>query len=237
MTDPNDLLTLVRGYSGESPEFDLDAIIRGGERRRHHRQVINGAAATTTAAGVAVAVLVASALHGSGADHHTAVAVSRPTHTASVKPRTSTTGRVKAPVPKALSVKLVAYTGKQLAGYTVARVPDGWFLGGVNAFTLTVNPPGDTNTDPAYFIDKLVVSLQPNADLPADGLHVSVNGHPGVINGLGGTQYGPTMVFEDGAGHTVDLEVPLILGWTTAAPLITFAEGIQVTGAARASVG
>jgi hypothetical protein len=43
------------------------------------------------------------------------------------------------------SIRLVAYHGEQLEGFTVDRIPDGWYLQGSNAFALTIAPDGDTS--------------------------------------------------------------------------------------------
>lgn len=58
------------------------------------------------------------------------------------------------------AVRLIAYTGTQLAGFTVDRVPEGWRLSGSTQYALTINAQGDSNNDPDVFEDKLRVLLQ-----------------------------------------------------------------------------
>jgi hypothetical protein len=204
--------------------------------RVHHRVRVRRRrrGALVSAALVVAAVAVAgSQLHGTGTTHRPPVADLHSSRHVVVQPHG---GKPVRPF-HAPGIKLVAYTGKQLSGFTVDKIPAGWVLGGVNAFVLTIDPAGDPNTNPAQFVGKLVVSLQANADFPRHGIRVTVNGQEGMINGLGSTKYGPAMTFNDSAGHTIDIETPLALGWTTVAPIVSFAEGIHVSADAMASVG
>jgi len=123
-------------------------------------------------------------------------------------------------------VRLIAYTGKQLAGFTVDRVPEGWHLSGSTQYALTINPQDDPNNNPDVFEGKLTVLLQSQdaSGLPA-GQAVSVNGQPGVVTDDGGQ----ALTYNDGKGHTVVVQAPDRLAWSSA-QLVSFAEGVHVTG-------
>jgi hypothetical protein len=131
-------------------------------------------------------------------------------------------------------VRLVAYHGDQPEGFTVAQVPEGWFLQGTNAFSLTVAPKGDT-TSPDAFEGKLVVMLLSSSApqrLP-EGDPVSVGGQDGVV------AHGPAdvLTYKDDAGHFVQVQAwRSALHWTND-QLVSFAEGVQVTADAQPGVG
>jgi hypothetical protein len=133
------------------------------------------------------------------------------------------------------SVRLVAYDGEQLDGFTVDQVPEGWYLQGSNAFSLTIAPQGDT-TSPDDFVGKLAVMLLSSSapqKLP-EGDPVKVGDNDGVVTP------GPpadTLTYEDGAGHFVQIQAwTAPLGWTNE-QLASFAEGVQVTSQAQPGVG
>jgi hypothetical protein len=132
------------------------------------------------------------------------------------------------------SVRLVAYHGAQLQGFTVNRIPDGWYLQGSNAYRLTVAPQGDTSS-PDAFEGKLVVMLLSSSarqQLPK-GQPVKVGDHDGVVS----RGDADVLTFQDDAGHFVQIEAwHRALGWSTN-QLIRFAEGVHVTSDARAGVG
>jgi hypothetical protein len=134
-----------------------------------------------------------------------------------------------------IPVRLVAYDGDQLDGFIVDQVPQGWFLQGSNAFSLTIAPQGDT-TSPDGFVGKLVVMLL-SSDAPQElpnGEPVKVGEYDGVVTP------GPpadTLYYEDDAGHFVQIQAwRATLGWTNE-QLASFAEGVQVTSDAQAGVG
>jgi hypothetical protein len=132
-------------------------------------------------------------------------------------------------------VRLVAYQGEQLDGFTVDQVPEGRYLQGSNAFSLTIAPQGDT-TSPDDFVGKLVVMLLSSSapqKLPP-GEPVKVGDNDGVVTP------GPpadTLTYEDDAGHFVQIQAwTAPLGWTNE-QLASFAEGVQVTSHAQPGVG
>lgn len=133
-------------------------------------------------------------------------------------------------------VQLVAYGGKQVDGFIVNRVPEGWYLQGSSAFALTIAPEGTTNTHPSNFVGKLVVFLlsrDAKQELP-EGEPVEVSGNKGVVTNTGSDV--TTLSYEDGDGHFVQIQYPEVLGWTND-QLVSFAEGVQVTAEAKQGRG
>ncbi|SEL29526.1 hypothetical protein [Rhodococcus maanshanensis] len=128
------------------------------------------------------------------------------------------------------TVRLVAYTGDQPAGYTISRVPEGFVLQGSSPSFLTLARQGD-NTPANYFVDKILVSLE-SAAPSLEGGAVSVHGAPAVINVDEGTR---TLHYTDGA-HSLLLQAWSGIGLTDA-QLVDLAEGVTVTPDAVAPVG
>jgi hypothetical protein len=129
----------------------------------------------------------------------------------------------------------VAYTGKQLAGFTVDAVPAGWHLSTSTQFALLIDPAGDKDNDPDTFVGKLAVLTQSSDvhGLPK-GTAVTVNGQPGSVTDQG--KYGLSLTYNDPSGFGVVIQAPAQLNWTDA-QLVTFAEGVHVTGNAVHSHG
>jgi hypothetical protein len=107
-----------------------------------------------------------------------------------------TGGPVTSPTTPAVAsaVQLVAYTGEQVKGFTVDKVPDGWFVQGRESFELVIAPkavqnPGpdvDPSKDPIYdprdYRGKIAVFLQSKDEGgPRDGKDVKVGDSAGVL--------------------------------------------------------
>ncbi|MPZ60121.1 MAG: hypothetical protein GEU93_02260 [Propionibacteriales bacterium] len=135
----------------------------------------------------------------------------------------------------ATGVRLVAYTGKQPDGFIVDRVPEGWFIQGSRAYSLTIAPEGDTS-HPDGFVGKLVVMLLSRTgpqELPKNGEPVKVGDQDGVVVHQDASD---TLTYRDGEGHIVQVQAWKTLGWTNDR-LAGFAEGVQVTAHAKQGVG
>lgn len=94
----------------------------------------------------------------------------------------------------ASAVQLVAYKGEQAKGFTVDKVPDGWFVQGRESYNLVIAPkavqnPGpdvdpskDPMYDPADYSGKIAVFLQSkDEDGPREGKEVKVGDKAGVL--------------------------------------------------------
>jgi len=136
--------------------------------------------------------------------------------------------------PAGAPLRLVDYTGAQPAGFTVATVPSGFVVQGVNSGSLDITRPDDTSSLDS-FVGKIVVMLQSkDAHFRQVGTRVSVHGHPGYIHQERG---GATMLeYVDGRGNDV-----VVQAWDdlklTDQQLVQLAEGVTVTSAAQAPVG
>ncbi|HEY2271514.1 MAG TPA: hypothetical protein VGH30_01965 [Jatrophihabitantaceae bacterium] len=129
-------------------------------------------------------------------------------------------------------IRLVAYHGEQLPGFTVAEVPDGYVLQGATDYVLDIAKPGDNSSLDA-FTGKLVVMLQSrDAKFDTNGTPVTVNGHQGYLR-----SGAPATVLEYTDG-THDI---VVQDWQditlTDDQLVQFASGITVTSAAHAGLG
>jgi len=230
MSDITDLFNRV-APSGEGPTAEtVDADLARGRAalvRVHRQRTIRRSmlASGSLAAGVVV-VLVATQLSGSSPAHHPSVGGKAPivAH-----------GGGKTVHRKAPSIKLVAYNGKQLDGFTVDRVPDGWHLSTSTQFALLIDPAGDKDNDPNAFEGKLAV-LTSSSDEHGlgKGDDVTVNGQPGVVSDQG--KYGVMLRYNDTNGFGVDIQAPAELNWTDN-QIVSFAEGVHVTGNAVHSRG
>jgi hypothetical protein len=196
------------GVSDEHPapaDIVRSDLLRGraAQRRRRFRRGVTGLGAT---AAVAVAAVAFTAAQPAPAP---------------------------APGPASTGLNLVAYTGTQLPGFTVGKVPEGFVLQGSNSYSLDIAQPGDKTPLQAYE-GKLVVLLQSKdqGPLPA-GKAVEVNGRPGTIS-----KFDPTaaqLFYSDGS-HKIVIQAATKLGLTDE-ELVEFATSVTVTAKAQAGVG
>jgi len=151
-------------------------------------------------------------------------------------------GQVGGTAPAA-RVQLVSYTGEQPKGFKINTVPDGWQVISDDESSFVVAPPGQDVRPPkpgnAFSVgDRIAVSLQGLTRLD-DNQHVSrvdINGQEGQL-GFAGESGGKLsdirwLIFPDGAGHRVLVQVPSSVRLTDD-QIVRFARGIAVTGEAR----
>ncbi|SNY62177.1 hypothetical protein [Paractinoplanes atraurantiacus] len=95
----------------------------------------------------------------------------------------------------AAKVQLVAYKGEQPKGFTVDKVPSGWFIQNDDNYSLVfapekaknpgpdVNPSADPLYDPNSFVDKIVVMLESKdqSGPSRDGKKVKVGDQEGLL--------------------------------------------------------
>jgi hypothetical protein len=236
MSDITELFKQIAPSADAPPSAEtVDADLARGRQallRDHRRRTIRRSmAATATVAAAAVVAVVVSQIAGSSGTTHPQNAA--PSHHAARPGSTQPT--VVKTHHKATSIKLVSYKGKQLAGFTVDKVPDGWFLSTSTQFALLIDPNGDKDNDPDAFVGKLAVLTQSSDvhHLPK-GTAVTVNGQPGVVTDQG--KYGLSLTYNDAGGFGVVIQAPAPLHWTNQ-QLVSFAEGVHVTSNAVASRG
>jgi hypothetical protein len=237
MSDITELFKRVAPPADAEPAAEtIDGDVRRGRvalTRDHRRRTIRRSmTATTTVAAAAVVIVVATQLGGSSPSHHNQTIA---TKTPATHPRAHHSTAVKARPHRSTPIKLVAYTGKQLQGFTVDKVPTGWFLSTSTQYALLIDPQGDTDNNPNAFVGKLAVLTQSKDvhSLPS-GTPVTVNGQPGVVTDQG--KYGLSLTYNDPSGFGVVIQAPPQLNWTDA-QLVSFAEGVHVTSHALQSSG
>jgi hypothetical protein len=224
MSDITEIFRKVAPDLSDPTSDEVDADLARGHRAARQadrqRRIKRSMITATSVAAAAVLVVVGAQLHGNGS--------SKPPATAAKQPAATKVHH------QATAIKLVAYHGAQLHGFTVSSIPQGWFLSTSTTTALLIDPNGSKDNDPDAFKGKLAVLLasQDEASFPANGDHVTVNGKPGVIWDDGGVQLGYT----DAAGHHIIVQPPASLHWSDA-QLVSFAEGVHVTNDAVAGRG
>lgn len=217
--------SLLRTALGEEPPLGFgaaDVIARARATRRRRRGLVSAAA--VAALGVAAIGLLPYAFaSGSNSRAPQALSHNAVTHTASTATKQHTSSTASA-------LQLVAYRGKQLPGYTIKEVPQGYVLQGVSDSVLDVARYGD-HSSLNYFGGKLVVMLNDYPG-PADGAPVSVNGHPGKIDDTDGVQ---VLTYSDGT-YNVDVQAGSNIH-ISRDQLVQFAEGITVLPTAQVGHG
>lgn len=206
MRELTDELARLSALPGSVPsEATVQADLRRGRAALNRRRVLRGAAA-----GVALTATLATAASLTFAT------------------RSGSSGHQQSPQ----RVRLVAYQGEQLPGFTVSEVPEGYVLQGATAYSLDIAQPND-HTSLDALEGKLVVMLQSrSAHTDTSGTRVTVNGHPGYL------REGPPATVLEYTDGTHDI---LVQDWQnvglTDDQLVQFASGVTVTSAAQAGVG
>lgn len=232
MSDITDLFTRTASTTDGKPSVDVvEADLARGQlalRRDHRRRTVRRsmAATSTVAAAAVVAVIVAQT---TGSSHPASTNAGQHIKTSTVAPV-----YVGPPVHTIHRIKLVAYHGKQLNGFTVDEIPAGWHLSTSTQYALLITKDGSHDNDPDAFVGKLAV-LTSSIDEHglAHGDSVTVNGQPGKVDVQGDTQL---LRYNSTDGFGVDIQAPTTLHWTDA-QIVAFAEGVHVTGNAVHSEG
>lgn len=154
------------------------------------------------------------------------------------------------------AIDLVTYTGKQVPGYAVQSVPEGWEIQGGSNTVLTLAPKNFSDQDINTWTGKIAVMLQSedasdegseitDEELKSWGMQrkdvehtdskITVNGKAGSVSRSDPAATDPMVVvrFPDAKGHDVIAQGPLTLDWDDTR-WTKFAEGITVlTNAAQ----
>jgi hypothetical protein len=236
MHELTDRLESLGQRQAPSPEqATVDADLRRGRVALGRRRRRQGAAGIAAVAALAIVGVSVAATTGGGGTRRASNGTASSTLPTNSRAGTHNTlaGRHNTHTgTHVASVRLVAYKGTQLAGFTVAKVPAGYVLQGAQPTTLDIAQPGN-HTSIDSFVDKVVVSLQStDATTPTTGKHVKVNGEPGIITDSDGVH---TLWYTDGS-HEVQVQA-----WSnihlTDDQLVTFAEGVTVTSAVQPTHG
>jgi hypothetical protein len=200
MTELHDRLALIAGPAPEPTADQADADLARGRRALRRRRTIQRLGASA----FAVAALTAAVAYGttSTADHST-------------------------PAP-AVAAHLVAYQGKQPAGFTIDKVPDGWEVQGVDASVLTIAPKDAADKNMDAFVGKIAIMLQSADDHSTPtGTKVTVDGKPGVINPGQGTEHGQNLWVKQPNGIWLLVQIWDASGWSQES-IVEFGAGIHV---------
>jgi len=152
------------------------------------------------------------------------------------------------PAVAAAATKLVAYTGKQPKGFSLDKVPDGWFVQADDTYSIvlasksvTGQPKADPSRnplqDPGSFVGKIAVMLQ-SKDQKAvpDGTSVTVGAGKGVlVKGPDNTD-GRTLWVEQPSGTYVLIQFWDGIGLSQDA-MVDFGAGVHVEKGAVQGVG
>ncbi|GIF12003.1 hypothetical protein [Actinoplanes teichomyceticus] len=233
MTNLREQLAGLAGTPIETTTAQADADLargRGALRRRR---------AVQTAAGSAFAVAVAAA----------AVAFTTAGNPTDAAPIAGAVPATAVAAPTTGSFQLVAYTGKQPAGFSVDRVPAGWEVQGIDEYSLVLAPEGakprnsaaplgDTaDTDPNSFVGKVAVMLQSVDEKGTpSGERVQVGGLAGTLVKKEGNRDGRTLYVPQPSGVNLQVQVWDGIGWS-AEQIVEFAEGIHVNTNAKPGRG
>jgi hypothetical protein len=223
------LATLAAGVV----DADLQRCHRALARLRNRRLV------TRSAAGLVAAAAAVTALQMGGSPSHANRFGASTEHSTAGAPATAPT-----------AVRLVAYTGNQPRGFTLASVPQGWHLDTDDSYRVwiapRINPPvvypagvvGGPTGDPTREIS---VGLASPEEAPPTGTPVMVGSVKGLLASstqVPGYPEPPfkTLTFTDRQGHHVDVAVPDSAGLTTQ-QILDFGAGIQVTDQVKIAHG
>jgi hypothetical protein len=220
----NDLKHLLERALDGGPAVDANVdptadLLRGRSRLQHRRKVTLAGAAVV-ALGVAI---IPVALNGStGSSDRIQAGQELPSTSAPAQPE------------RLPSVALVNYTGKQIPGYQVASVPEGWKIQGGNASALVIAPKGFKDKDVNSFVGKIAVMLQSkDASEPTQGDVQQVDDRPGRLHVEGDTQ---VLTYQAADERWMVIQAPTSLGWT-GSQIAEFASGVKILSNAEAGVG
>jgi hypothetical protein len=237
MMDLRNHFDQIAGPASAPTEADIDADLTRGRRALRRRRA-SGAVAGSVLGAVALAAAFAVTVDGSGAGQP-------------VRP-----GIVSA-------ANLVAYEGEQPKGFTVDKVPPGWFVQGDENYSLSMapdrakNPPpgADPSKSPVYdpdsFAEKIVVFLESKDQNgpPRAGTEVRVGDRDGtLVKSLPGmTPDGPMPTRADGdTGWSLWVEQPsgvhlIVQFWEglgmSQAQMVELAAGVHVHPDAERAAG
>ncbi|WP_305790016.1 hypothetical protein [Symbioplanes lichenis] len=227
MNDLHDHLTRIAGSAPAPGPAQLDADLVRGKRALRRRRTLQTAGGSAFAVAAVVAAVSFTASGGGTGSTPGAPVAAPPAATSTQAP----------------AVKLVAYKGKQPEGFTVDKVPDGWFIQNSNLSSLVLAPKDRSKTptefgtgpdgkpfkpsvapidDPDSFVGKITVFLQSRDQHGTpEGKKVDVAGAEGVLQNMEGDD-SKTLWIAQGKKPSV---------------LIQFWEGIGLTEAQMIELG
>ncbi|GAA2531404.1 hypothetical protein [Winogradskya humida] len=242
MMDLRSGLDQVAGPAREPTDGQVDADIARGRSALRRRRTMQGAAGSAFAAVAVVAAVAFTA-----------------THSGSTAPAYTAEGAPAATASATAELALVAYKGKQPAGFTVDKVPDGWFIQASDEGALVIAPEDPSTPvddpwrgpsaqqpvkpsvapleDPESFVGKIVVFLQSkDQGAPEGGKKVKVGDADGVLVGDPAGSDGTTLWIEQPNKIYAQVQFWQKIG-LTADQMVEFGAGVHVHKGAVQGVG
>ena len=216
MSDLRTRFDQIAGSPTAPSAATVDADLSRGRRALRRRR----AGQTIAGSSFAVAAMVAAALAVPGLSPESAPA--------------PVTGNG---ISTSVTTRLVAYTGKQPAGFTLDKVPDGWEVQGVDRFALTLAPKNTADKDFRSCVGKICIGQE--ASVPdVEKQDVQVGGKPAVLATMEGDEDGVpgTLFIKQPSGVYLVIQVWDGLGWS-GDDLVAFASGVHVNKGAGTTVG
>ncbi|MEU8234309.1 hypothetical protein AB0C12_32375 [Actinoplanes sp. NPDC048967] len=152
------------------------------------------------------------------------------------------------PAVAAAATQLVSYTGRQPKGFSLDKVPDGWFVQADDASSIVlaprsaaggpkVDPSANPLQDPRSFVGKIAVMLQSKdqKEAPA-GKAVKVGDHKGVLVKGPDNSDGRTLWVEQPSGTYLLIQFWDGIGLSQDA-MVDFGAGVHVEKGAQQGVG
>lgn len=239
-----DQLDSIAGPAPATTGAQLDADLTRGRsalRRRRTFQAVGGGAFAVAAVAAAMSFTLTGTASTSG---------------------TTAAGPAATSTSTSTGVKLVAFTGTQPKGFTIDKVPAGFFIqSDQEGFLLLapekaknqpdVNPSTNPLVDPQSFVGKIAIMLQSkDASVPTDGTKVDVAGKQGILFQHEPAQYpkgqapawaedekpGKTLWVQQQDGPWVNVQFDGSIGLTEA-QMIEIGAGVEVHEGAVQGVG
>jgi hypothetical protein len=220
MSDLRTRLDEIAGPAVAPSTSTVDADLSRGRRALRRRRVAHIAARSSFAAAavLAVALAIPAVFTGGSSTGGSSTSVA--------------TGGVSSRLP----TQLVAYTGKQPAGFTLDQVPEGWQVQGGDQVSLTLAPTNAPNKDGSC-AGKICIFLQKSLPPDVPRKDVRVGDKPGVLATMkGGSSQPGTLFVKQPSGAYLTIQLWDGLNWTEK-DLIQFATGVHVNDGAGLTAG
>jgi hypothetical protein len=216
MSDLHTRLDEIAGPAVAPSAATLDADLSRARRARQRRRTGRIVAGSS----LAVAAVLAAALAIPG-----------------LSPGTKSTPGTANRVSTRVATQLVAYTGKQPAGFTLDRVPRGWEVQGVDKYVLTLAPKDTVDKDHNNCVGKICIDQQ-KAIPDVKTQQVRVGDRPAVLATMEDDRDGVpgTLFVKQPSGLYLVIQVWNGLNWS-GTDIVQFAAGVHVNPGAGFTVG
>jgi hypothetical protein len=228
MSDLQTHLDRLAGTALPPPTSTVDADLARGRRALRRRR----AGRYTAGAGLVVAAVTAAALILPGAFAGNDPATGNGTAQGTGSGTAQGAGNDAA----TSGARLVDYTGKQPAAFTLDQVPEGWQVQGADDSGLTLAPKNTADKDPHSFAGKIAIMLSPEVPADVKKQDVLVGDRPGILATMIDQTDGRTLFVKQPSGAYLTIQVWDGLGWNERT-IVQFATGVHVNDGAQVTAG